>query len=257
MSALFIIIVVGGPAVIGLVMGRRARQSRDGLREPTSIIQGALLGFVGLLLAFGLSMAVDRYESRRAAVVNEANAIGTTYLRAQTLDEPQRSASLLLLAQYTDARIAMSHVRPGSGPFNAAVKESRSIQNPLWANAAAALDRAPTEVAPQLYEEALNVMIDMDTTRVAALNNRIPFAVIALQVIGSAVVAGALAFYLGLHDRGSAAALLGSVFIILILMVIVDLDRPARGVVTVPSTALTALRASMEQPPAAGGPIQK
>ena len=49
------------------------------------MLQGALLGFMGLVLAFGLSLALGRYESRRAAVVDDANTIGTTYLRAQTL----------------------------------------------------------------------------------------------------------------------------------------------------------------------------
>jgi hypothetical protein len=72
---------------------RPARRPGDGaslehLREPLGILQGALVGFKGLVLAFGLSLAVGRYESRRADVANEANAIGTTYLRAQTLDEP-------------------------------------------------------------------------------------------------------------------------------------------------------------------------
>ena len=58
------------------------------------MVQAALLGLVALILAFGLTMAVGRYDSRRAAVVDDANAIGTTYLRAQTLREPIRTASL-------------------------------------------------------------------------------------------------------------------------------------------------------------------
>ena len=63
------------------------------------MLQGALLGFMGLVLAFGLSLALGRYENRRAAVVDDANAIGTTYLRAQTLSEPMRSRSLALLVR--------------------------------------------------------------------------------------------------------------------------------------------------------------
>ena len=111
-----IIVVIAGPTAIGVLVGHRVRLTREGLREPTSIIQPALLGFVGLLLAFGLTMAVDRYGSRRSAVVDEANAIGTTYLRAQTLTEPERSASLKLLKQYTDARLALSRSAPGTPP---------------------------------------------------------------------------------------------------------------------------------------------
>ena len=78
----------------GIWIGR-ARPGKSGLKEPLGVMQGALVGFVALLLAFGLTMAVGRYEARRNAVVLEANAIGTTYLRAQTLAnrcEPSRSS---------------------------------------------------------------------------------------------------------------------------------------------------------------------
>ena len=77
-------------------------------------MQAALLGLVGLLLAFGLSLAVSRYEDRRANVVHEANAIGTTYLRAQTLAEPVRSRSMDLLVGYTRSAIRVSDEVPGS-----------------------------------------------------------------------------------------------------------------------------------------------
>src|SRR3954463_3435410 len=82
--------VLLGSTALGTVLGRRVRHRSDALKEPFGVLQGALLGLVGLLLAFGLSLAVSRYEDRRANVVSEANAIGTTYLRAQTLDEPIR-----------------------------------------------------------------------------------------------------------------------------------------------------------------------
>jgi hypothetical protein len=79
-----------GATLAGLFLGRRMGSSSDALREPLGVVQGALIGFMGLVLAFGLSLALGRYESRRADTVDEANAIGTTYLRAQTLPEPVR-----------------------------------------------------------------------------------------------------------------------------------------------------------------------
>ena len=101
--------------MLGLVLGRAARDRSEHLREPFSVLQGALLGLVGLVLAFGLALAVGRYEARRAAVVDDANVIGTTYLRAQTLREPQRTQSLERLARYTDTSIRLSLAVPGSG----------------------------------------------------------------------------------------------------------------------------------------------
>ena len=91
--ALIIFGVVSGVTVVCLVVGVYLRRHSETLRESFGALQAALLGLVALILAFGLTLAVGRYESRRAAVVDDANAIGTTYLRAQTLAEPARCAT--------------------------------------------------------------------------------------------------------------------------------------------------------------------
>ena len=110
--ALLIVAIVMGFAVLGLVIGLQLRKHSETLREPVGAVQGALLALVGLILAFGLTMAVGRHDSRRAAVVDETNAIGTTYLRAQTLAEPMRTRSLDLLERYTDTSIRLSNEVP-------------------------------------------------------------------------------------------------------------------------------------------------
>ena len=92
--ALVVTVIIFGATVLGIWIGRVLARRRSGLKEPLGAVQAALVGFVALLLAFGLTMAVGRYEARRAAVVLESNAIGTTYLRAQTLAEPMRTESL-------------------------------------------------------------------------------------------------------------------------------------------------------------------
>jgi hypothetical protein len=89
---LLLFATVLGATALGLVLGRRLRHRSEDLREPFAVLQAALLGVVGLVLAFGLALAVGRYESRRQAVVDEANAIGTTYLRAQTSRSPFAAA---------------------------------------------------------------------------------------------------------------------------------------------------------------------
>src|SRR5436189_863050 len=103
-----------GATALGALLGRRVRHRSDTLKEPFGVLQAALLGVVGLILAFGLSLAVGRYEDRRAAVVSDANAIGTTYLRAQLLAEPHRSRSLELLRRYTNLALKLSHEVPNS-----------------------------------------------------------------------------------------------------------------------------------------------
>ena len=224
------------------------------MREPFAALQAALLGVVGLILAFGLALAVGRYESRRAAVVDDANTIGTTYLRAQTLAEPVRSQSLDLLRRYTDTSIRLSHSVPSSNEARRAVADGQLLQRELWRLAGQALDGAPTASAPRLYVETLNEMIDQQTVRVAALNNRVPGAVLALEVIGAAVALGLLAFYLALVGRGVVTVVLAAALVSGLLLVTFDLDRPTRGLIEVPDTPLTGLRASMTLPPAARGP---
>ena len=255
--ALILLAVVLGATALGLVLGRHLRHHSDHLREPFGVLQAALLGLVGLVLAFGLALAVGRYESRRAAVVDDANAIGTTYLRAETLQEPIRTQSLRLLVRYTDTSIRLSNAIPGSTASGEAVADGSELQRRLWALAAQALAEAPQASAPRLYVETLNDMIDMQTVRVAALNNRVPGAVLALEVIFAAAALGLLAFYLALLGRGVLPVLLAAVLIGCLLLVTFDLDRPTRGLIDVPSTPLTSLRASMELPPAAAPPARQ
>ena len=200
--ALVVTAIIFGAMGLGIWIGRTVTRRRGGLKEPLGVIQGALVGFVALLLAFGLTMAVGRYEARRDAVVVEANAIGTTYLRAQTLAEPMRTESLELLRRYGDARITLSEAVPDSAKFEAASNASVEIQNHLWTLAGDALNAAPTASAPRLYVETLNEMIDAHTSRVAALDNRIPAPVLWLQILASALALGVLGMFLGSHDQG-------------------------------------------------------
>ena len=104
LGLLFFAVILGATG-LGVFLGHRVRHLSESLKEPFGVLQAALLGLVGLLLAFGLSLAVSRYEDRRSNIVTEANAIGTTYLRAQTLAEPVRSRSLDLLVRYTRSAI--------------------------------------------------------------------------------------------------------------------------------------------------------
>jgi hypothetical protein len=124
--------VVLGTTLLGVVAGRRLRTHADTLREPFGVLHAALLGLVALILAFGLTLAVGRYDARRAAVVDTANAIGTTYLWAQTLREPMRTRSLEQLERYTDVTIRLSESVPGSQAARDAIADGERRQRSLW-----------------------------------------------------------------------------------------------------------------------------
>jgi hypothetical protein len=254
--ALIVFAVVGATTVAGYAAGRYLREHQATLREPFGVLQAALLGVVGLILAFGLTLAVGRYEDRRAASVNEANAIGTTYLRAQLLAEPVRNRSLELLRRYTDLALHVSHEVPGSDGMRRTTAAEGVLQRRLWRLAGEATDAAPVATAPRLYVESLNQTIDSQAARLSTLNNRVPGAVLALEVFGAAAALGLLALHISILGRGLVPMLAAAGLVTLLLLVIFDLDRPTRGLIKVPSTPLAAVRASMALPPAAQGPAR-
>jgi hypothetical protein len=242
-----------GATALGAFIGSRVRHLSDALSEPFGVLQAAMLGVVGLILAFGLSLSLSRYEDRRSAIVTEANAIGTTYLRAQTLPEPARSRSLGLLVDYTGKAVQISEYPPGSDTEDRITGEEEYLQRRLWALAGETLDSHPVASAPRLYVETLNETIDAQAARVAALNNQVPDTVLLLEIIGASVALALLAAYLALVGRGFVGVLLASILVAFLLFVTADLDRPTRGPIEVPDTVIHNQYEEMQLPPAAPG----
>ncbi len=217
--ALALALLVGGAATVGTIVGRRLRARPEPNHVPVGVVQAALLGLIGLVLAFGLTMAVGRYDNRRAIVVQEANDITTTYLRAQLISEPSRAESLDLLRQLRrpggrpgrpGAR--QRPVRRGPGPHD-------ELQRALWGEAGDAVRTDPTGTAPRLYIESLNEMFDSRTDHVTSLRNRVPSTVVLLQVLGGAVAVGALSLYLALLGRGLLTSLVAATVVFVILFI--------------------------------------
>ena len=209
---------------------------------------------MGLVLAFGLSLALGRYEDRRAAVVDDANAIGTTYLRAQTLSEPMRSQSLRSAGQIHRRRAATHRRGTGQRGRRRDHRVGIGAAEPALGPGRSGRAEGTDGTAPRLYEESLNEMIDQQTVRVAGLNNRVPTEVLLLEVIGAAGAMFLVGLHVGLLGRSLTPLLLAAGLVTFLLFVTFDLDRPTRGFIEVPDAPLAALRASMNEPPAYGPP---
>jgi hypothetical protein len=246
--------VVGGASVLGVLAGRYLRAHSESYREPIGVLQGALLGVVGLILAFGLSLAVGRYQDRRADVVTDANTIGTAYLRAQTIAEPQRGRSLVLLRAYNDLAIRLTYEIPGSAAIRVTAAQQGQLQRRLWRLAGESLNARPRDSAPRLYLDSLNDMIDQQTVRLSGLNNRVPDAVLWLELLGAALALGLLALYLSVLGKGLIPIVAAAVIVSFLVLVTFDLDRPTRGLIQIPATPLLAEKATMSLPPAAPAP---
>lgn len=241
--------IVVGAVLIGMAIGRRRASKPDADHESIGVVQGALLGLVGLLLAFGLSMSVGRYDSRRSIVVDEANAIGTTYLRAQLLDEPERSESMAVLRDYADVAVVFADTVPKSDEFDAATARIGEMHTELWRLAGRAIDAQPEANATRLYVETLNEMIDAHSSRVASLDYHVPETAVVVELFGSSIALGALACYVAMRRRRAGSTWVAAAVVIAIVFVTLDLDRPQRGLITVPYTALEDVRATMDESP--------
>src|SRR5690349_2797130 len=135
---------------------------------------------MALMLAFTFAMAVSRYDERKALVVDEANAIGTTWLRAQMLNEPYRSELLRLLPAYVDARIAFYDAEADPAHIDAAHGDALRLQEKLWAVATEVVRQEPRAAPEGLFIETLNDVIDLSEKRLQALDNTVPAPVLYL-----------------------------------------------------------------------------
>ena len=193
-------------------------------------------------------MAMSRYDLRRQLVVDEANAIGTTYLRAKMLAKPQSTEIPTLLLRYIDVRLIFSASSRDQPAFARADAEAERLHRALWSQAMAAVKSNPQPVPTGLFVQSLNEVIDDHAKRVAAMQNQVPaliFAVLYLVAIGAMGLTG---FACGLAGRRSlVAALSASVLIALVAFAITDLDQPRRGLIRTSQQSLIDLRASINR----------
>lgn len=228
---------------LGYRFGLRRHNHTPEKKTPVGTIVGAILALFAFLLAFTFGSAGNRFESRRQAVLDEANAIGTTYLRAQMLHEPQRAESLKLLREYVDVRV--EGVREAR--IAETVKRSEKIQAALWVEARKEAEAHPTPITAT-YIVALNQMIDIHSTRVqVGITNRVPSTIwlglYALSFLGMASVG----YQTGLvGTRRSPAMAVLVVAFAGVMFLIADLDRPNAGFISVSQDAMTGLRESMK-----------
>ena len=141
--------------------------------EPTpggAHLLSAVLGLLALLLGFSFSMAMDRYDTRRQLVIEEANALGTTWLRVQLLEEPDRALMSDLLRRYVDARLVWSNSTAESPPGVGTVV----LQQQLWAATGVALRSDSPPLLTRGVMDSLNESIDLASARTAARAAHIP-----------------------------------------------------------------------------------
>ncbi len=213
---------------VGVRLGLRRRRAEDtGGSAQIGAIQGAILGLLGLLLGFSFAAAGSRFLERQDLIVTEANAIGTTYLRAELLDE-QSSASLKeALRAYTVHRIGLSsRIRSGIGA--AAQEEIARLHSRMWSAALHGVEVRPAFAVAVL--DPVNQVIDLHSVRMAAARKHLPLLVMGLLVASSALALGVIGYGCGVGGRRRTALTAALIFLVgTALWITYDLDHPRGG----------------------------
>jgi hypothetical protein len=211
-------------------------------------IIGATLGLLAFILAFTFGVAASRFDTRKQLVLEESNAIGTTYLRADLLPEPHRAEIRNLLREYVDVRLPKGGLTPENTAK--AVVRSEQLHNELWSQTAS-LGRINTaSIVVGLFIQSLNDVIDLHSKRVTAgLYNRIPAIVWIVLCIVTVLAMTGIGYQIGLSGKRSLIAAFALVLTFSgVLMLIADLDRPQQGLVTVSQRAMVELQKQMSGP---------
>jgi len=240
LTLLFVLLAVEG----GYRIGNRSRQRSDQEKEaPVGAMVGTTLGLLAFLLAFAFGMAADRFDARRGVLLEEANGIGTAYLRAELLGAPHGEEVRKLLREYVDVRLQA--VR--TGDIASAAKKSEALHTRLWAQAVDVGLKNPGSIVVGLFIDSLNNVIDLHTTRLQfGMRSRIPGTIWGALYLVAILAFAAMGYHGGLAgtSRSLAVVPVGLVFATA-LWLIANLDRPQAGWIEVNQQAMIDLRASM------------
>lgn len=229
----------------GYRLGRRGATHDEGEKAQTNAIQAALLGLLALLLGFTFTMALQRFDSRSQAVIDEANAIGTAYLRVDLLPQETQPAARDLFREYVELRLRAGEIDlTRSEARRAANAAVGGLHGRLWSIALEASTLDPRPATTGLFTQSVNELIDAYASRDAALKKHVPEIVLWLLFAVFVIAGAVLGYAAGLAGaRPVVATISMAVLIALVIFVIIDLDRPRRGLIQVDQESMTDLSA--------------
>lgn len=232
---------------VGFRIGRWWQDRMPGEQEgPTDMLVGSLLALMAFVLAITMGMAADRFDARRGLVVEEANAIGTVYQRAEYLPEASAEEIKELMRAYLPLRIATDD----EAEVLANIERSVELQAELRAITAEVAQSGHSPDLVSSFGESVNDIVSLHERRVVAgLYARVPDTIMVLLLAGSALSLMMVGYSGGLSRRRSV---LSAVVMIIALgavtMLVIDLDRPQGGTLRVSQQALLDVQAWIGQP---------
>lgn len=229
-------------AHIGFLLGRKTRSGI--LDNPQyEIIQTSVIGLLALLLGFTFSSAMFRFDSRRVLVVKESNALGTTFLRSFMQPEPYRSRLVSQLADYIDLRAKTRDDINNRDDLIKLRAETETKQHLIWKETTALAREYPNSVITALLVSSLNDAIDAYALRIEAYHAQVPTVILWILAAISVLTLAFIGYGFGPANRHNwVTTLLLSLLIALVIVMIVDLDRPLAGPTAVSQQSMIDLR---------------
>jgi hypothetical protein len=228
--ALFFVLLFGNLLIneAGFRVGR-TRSTRTNRESDVTVgaVVAAELALLAFLVAFAFGIVASRFELRRQTVLDEANAIGTTYLRAAMLPSPQGPSVRRLLRDYTNVRLGATT----GVPKEQVLQRSEEIHQELWTEAVAVAERDPRSLPTGLFIQSLNNVIDLHAARaMVALRNRMPLTVWLVLFAVALLAFFAMGYQAGLTKAArSPTAIVLALTFSAVTWLVLDLDRPGEG----------------------------
>ncbi len=233
---------------LGYRTGHWRQQHLGGRNESEaqlSAMTGAHLALLAFIMAFSFSMAAGHYQERRALILEDANAIGTAYLRAELIETPQSVSIRQLLIEYAGIRADFKNLEQAQH----LLVEAEKIQEQIWLEVQQLTRQQAPNVLHSLLIQSLNEVFDIHEERIAAgIKNRVPkslWVVLAALLILAMLGIGYFSGYRGVRNPIASTAL--ALSFSLVLFLIADLDRPTSGMVKADQTAMNDLLEELEK----------
>jgi len=233
----------------GYRLGRHNAEKAPGLaHEGIGTIEAAVFALLGLLLGFSFAGGISRLDARRQLIVQEANAIGTAYLRLDVLPGNEQPEIRRLFRQYLDSRLRVYQKLPDLKAADEELARGAKMQQTIWSHAVNASRVDPSQNVARLLLPAVNEMIDITTSRTIALHAHLPSLIFGLLICVT-LLSGLLAGYAMAKRRSRSwlHMLLYALVVAITIYAVLDLEYPRFGLIRLDAAdnALIELRNSI------------
>lgn len=240
-SVFAVLIIIGGIMITLLETGRRIGKHRmkldpDNAHQGFGALEASVFGLLGLMIAFTFSGAVSRLDQRRMDIIEEANAIGTAYLRIDLLPEDARPEMRKYFRAYLEARVEVYQKVPDIQAVENAQQKAEQLQSIIWKTSIEDCNKSENNAASMLFLPAINSMFDISSTRMAIGVIHQPLSIFIILIIlamvcslfaGYGMAAGKSRSWV--HFIGFTAAFVISIYVIL------DMEYPRLGMINIHS----------------------